>query len=381
MSGLLHWLRTYFVLLALFFLLLGCESKQDKSPVILPLTVADLLSNDVVDGYQRAINPRRFHFPEDHASHSDFRNEWWYITGNVRSVQGHEFGYQVTFFRIALQPQQMTKRTSRWASKQVWMAHVALTDINAQHYYHGQRFARDALGLAGFQQQPFKVWLEDWQISAKEKGVFPWQIHIQHENVQLDLTLAQVKPPVLQGEHGLSQKSAEQGNASYYYSMTQLQTTGQISISEQSYKVSGKSWLDREWSTSALGKDQVGWDWFALQFDDDTELMYYQMRTKSGKVDPHSTGKYIDTDSRTINIPFHDIQLTPLKIWTSTTGRKYPIHWRMHLPNRPATWRIEAQFDAQEMQGVVNYWEGVVRIMDERTQQQVGKGYLEMTGY
>lgn len=368
----------------LVLLLIGCEKKQQQATK--PLTVANTLGGeaDSIDaGYARAIQPRQFKFPEDHASHPLFRNEWWYLTGNVSSAIGQQFGYQITFFRIALQPHSpaLTKRESQWASDQVWMAHAALTDISGQQYYHAQRFARDALGLAGFQQQPFKVWLEDWQINAVAKGEFPWQVHFKHNDITLDLTLFSTKLPVLQGDKGLSQKSAAQGNASYYYSMTQLQTTGKISIADQVHQVTGKSWLDREWSTSALGKNQIGWDWFALQFDDDSELMYYQMRTKSGKADSYSAGKYTDATHKVKTISHREIQLTPLSIWTSPTGQRYPVRWRMHLPTMQKTWLVEAQLAQQEMTSVINYWEGAVRIVDEKTNKLVGKGYLEMTGY
>ena len=369
----------------------ACEPSADKPT----MDVSSLMGGEAEEGYARAIEPRQFIFPADHASHPDFRNEWWYITGNLSSDEGHEFGYQVTLFRIALTPQnlqnlprgiaQSTSRKSNWANRHVWMGHVALTDITHQEYHYGQRFARNAVGLAGFQQQPFKVWLEDWQILGAENGQFPWKVNVKHKDFTLDLDLTPAKNIVLQGDKGLSQKSSEKGNASYYYSITHLQTKGQVTVAGQQYQVKGKSWLDREWSTSALGKDQKGWDWFSLQFDEGVELMYYQMRKKSGDVDVLSSGKIIKPDGGTTDIVSEDIELTPLKIWTSKEGRKYPIVWQMRLPKVNKSWRIEARVDNQEMSAGIQYWEGAVQIIDEtadeKTEQVIGKGYLEMTGY
>ncbi len=374
-----HWLtRTFYLALSFIslFILTACEPSADKPA----MDVSSLMGGEAEEGYARAIEPREFIFPKDHASHPNFRNEWWYITGNLSSDDGDEFGYQFTLFRIAITPKD-SERKSNWANRHVWMGHVALTDITNQRYHYGQRFARNAAGLAGFQQQPFKVWLEDWQILGAENGGFPWKINVQHKDFTLNLDLTPTKNIVLQGDKGLSQKSAKRGNASYYYSISHLQTSGQVMVDGKQYTVVGKSWLDREWSTSALGKDQKGWDWFSLQFEAGVELMYYQMRKKSGAVDTLSSGKIIKPDGSTTDIHYEDIQLTPLKTWTSAEGRKYPIAWQMRLPKVNKSWRIEALVDNQEMSVGIQYWEGAVHIIDEATQQVVGKGYLEMTGY
>ena len=357
----------------------SCQSSTDKST----LDLNSLMGGDAEQGYARAIEARQFSFPDDHASHPDFRNEWWYFTGNLETATGHEFGYQVTLFRIAITPKK-TPRTSHWSARHVWMGHVALTDISNQKYYNEQRFARDATGLAGFQQQPFKVWLEDWQITAAKKGDsgdFPWNIKVKHTDFTLNLKVLPAKKIILQGDKGLSQKSAAKGSASYYYSISHMQTSGQITIAGKQHKVTGKSWLDREWSTSALGKDQAGWDWFSLQFNEGIELMYYQIRKKTGDIDAYSRGKLIMSDGSTTDIHPKGIQLTPLKTWTSPQGRKYPIAWQMRLQSSSKSWRIEARVDDQEMIGSIHYWEGAVQIVDESTHQIVGKGYLEMTGY
>ncbi|WP_298611164.1 lipocalin-like domain-containing protein [uncultured Thiothrix sp.] len=365
------------VLLCLILCLSACERQAE--PTGINLTSA--LGGIPAEGFARAIEPRRFEFPQDHAAHSEFRNEWWYVTGNLQAETGRQFGYQVTFFRIALSPQR-PENASNWATNQVWMTHIALTDIAGNKHLHDQRFARGAAGLAGQSMQPFKVWLEDWQIIGQAQGEFPWTVQVANKDFNLKLSLQPEKPVVLQGSQGLSQKSSEAGNASYYYSFTRLATTGSIHYQNQDFQVTGSSWLDREWSTSVLGKDQVGWDWFSLQLQDGHELMFYQLRKASGEADQaYSQGKWIAPDGSTRNLSLQEVQLKPLKYWQADNGAKYPIAWELTYPAAKAHWRVEAVVEDQLMQTSVLYWEGAVQVIDLETAQVVGQGYLELSGY
>ena len=262
------------------------------------------------------------------------------------------------------------------------MAHIALTDVAGNNHLHDQRLARGAAGLAGQQLQPFKVWLEDWQILGQDKGEFPWTVEVANAEFSFKLNLRPEKPVVLQGNQGLSQKSSAAGNASYYYSFTRLATTGWVHYQNQDFQVTGSSWLDREWSTSALGKDQAGWDWFSLQFNDGQELMFYQLRTTSGTADQaHSQGKWIAADTSTVNLSLKDVALTPLKYWQATNRAYYPIAWELNYPAIKGRWRVEAVVDDQLMETSVLYWEGAVRVIDLESDQVVGQGYLELSGY
>jgi predicted secreted hydrolase len=363
------------LLLCLCCCLVACKS-EDKTAA---LDVASALGGIPATGFARALEPRQFSFPADHAAHPDFRNEWWYVTGNVKAANGQQFGYQVTLFRIALTPS-VPSNPSAWATNQMWMAHVALTDLAGQQHLHEQRFARGAAGLAGQSTQPFRVWLEDWQILGQAKGQFPWSIQVKAQDFSLNLTLTPAKPVVLQGNQGLSQKSSEAGNASYYYSFTRLETTGTIHYQGKDWGVAGLSWLDREWSTSALGADQAGWDWFSLQLKDGQELMFYRMRKKSGEADAaHSQGKLVLADGSSQTLNLNDVQLKPLEYWQAPTGAHYPIAWE--LTRGQTKWRVEAVVKDQLMQTSVLYWEGSVRVVDANTGQALGTGYLEMSGY
>ena len=352
----------------------------DKAPTDSALDLTAALGGLAEQGFSRVTEPRVFHFPQDHASHPGFRNEWWYITGNLSDEDHSRYGYQVTLFRIALAPKPPDSQSS-WATNQVWMAHVALTDVSANSHWHDQRLARGAVGLAGQSNQPFRVWLEDWQIMGTAQGDFPWTIELQTKQFGLQLQISPQKPIVLQGDNGLSQKSSEPGNASYYYSLTRLQTYGEIYIGNQRHTVSGWSWLDREWSTSALGADQAGWDWFSLQLEDQHELMFYRLRKQNGQSDSHSAGKWIMPNGKSQALGVNDVVIQPVRYWTSPTGRRYPVSWQLEIPGLQQQLVVEALVDDQEMATGIYYWEGAVKVSSAATKNLLGYGYLEMTGY
>jgi len=353
------------------------EVEADGDP---GLSLTSLLSG-TAEGFARATAPRRFAFPEDHGSHPDFRTEWWYLTGNVATASGRRFGYQFTLFRNALAAEVPT-RESGWATRQIFMAHLAITDEERQSFHFFERFARGAMGLAGVELEPFRAWLEDWQLTSRSSSP-PFRLQARAGDIAVDLDLDPVKPLVLQGEAGLSRKGREPGNASYYYAFTRLATSGRIRLGEVELEVSGSSWLDREWSTSALEAGQSGWDWFALQLDDGTDLMVYQMRRDDGTADPMSSGSHIDADGERSPLLWSDFQLEVLDGWISPeTGVQYPSGWRLRLPAQELELTIEPVLRDQELRLSVLYWEGAVRVEGEREGAPIsGRGYVELTGY
>jgi predicted secreted hydrolase len=345
--------------------------------------------------FAKAIKPRHFTFPDDHLPHPPFQTEWWYFTGNLqhqdKQSPPRRFGYQFTLFRFAITPQ-MHQRESAWASRDIYMAHLALTDIAGKQFYNRERRARGGiLGLAGVtfdnpqNKTGYRMWLEDWQVSSiSPNSWLPLRIQTKEDNFSLDLQLETAKPIVLQGERGLSQKNAEQGNASYYYSMTRMPTQGQVTISDQSYQVQGMSWFDREWSTSSLNLEQGGWDWFSLQLDDGRDIMYYQLRLKNGEADnQYSTGMIVDKNGKTQRIEHQDVELIQLDEWQSPeTKIDYPIKWQFNLPQLDLKLTITPYLKQQEWQTTVNYWEGTVSLSGYQGERKIsGSGYLEMTGY
>jgi len=350
-----------------------------SAPLEASLTVAEALGAPA-EGYARAEQPRRFSFPADHGPHDGFRTEWWYYTGNLDTADGRHFGFQLTFFRNALTPEP-AERASAWATRNVYMAHFALSDPGGERFFAFDRYSRDGAGLAGAQAEPFRVWTESWEASGDpQTGT---RLRAADGEVAIDLVARNLKPVVLQGEDGLSQKSAEPGNASYYYSLTRMETSGTITIANERFEVRGSAWKDREWSTSALGEGQLGWDWFALQLDDGSELMYYQLRRTDGSVDPFSAGSTVADDGAKTVIGRDDVRIDVLDTWRSPrSGGEYPARWRLSIPARNIELEIEPFFADQELPLTVVYWEGAVRVRGTIDGTAVsGTGYIEMTGY
>ena len=362
------------LLLLLTLLVSACDTQPpDSGPAV---SVDQVLGAQPDPGFARAFEPREFHFPQDHGAHPDFATEWWYLTGNLHTDSGRHFGYQLTLFRVGLRPGEAVKE-SDWRTNQLYMGHLAISDIAGQRHYSAERFARAAAGLAGANTEPFEVWLGPWSLRSAE-DLFPLTVSAQQEDMGLSLHLQSGdKPLVLQGERGLSRKSATPGNASYYYSYTRLPTSGEVRIGDTVYTVQGDSWMDREWSSSALDKDQVGWDWFALQLDDGRELMYYRLRDRQGRAHPYSRGSLVEKDGSVRALRPDQVKLTPLRDWQAGDGVRYPVDWRLQVPDYGLDIEVKALLDDQLMDHSVRYWEGAVGVSGS----QRGRGYLELSGY
>ncbi len=345
-----------------------------------------------LSGYARAFEPRPFVFPADHGPHPEYQTEWWYYTGNLQDSAGRQFGYQFTIFRRALTAEPIT-RASNLASNQVYFAHFALTDINAQQHIAAEKFSRGAGGLAGACARgaaipcndniSFRAFIEDWSVTALDDEGSTVRILARHANHHLDLTLRAVKPVVLHGDRGHSPKGAQSGNASFYYSLTRMQTEGEVGFDGNKFSVTGLSWMDHEWSTSALGENALGWDWFSIQLDNQHELMLFQIRNADGSLEPASSGTLIDAAGQTTRLTLADFTLEPQTLWRSpTSGGEYPVRWRIRIPAHEIDLTVEARTPAQEMNVSIIYWEGAIRVTGTAGGRAVtGQGYLEMTGY
>jgi predicted secreted hydrolase len=347
-----------------------------------PASVTALLGGEDPGGFARATAPREFRFPADHGPHPEFRHEWWYFTGNLRAPGGRRFGYQLTFFRFALSPRPSDRR-SRWATTQAYMAHFAVTDVQANRFHHFERTGRGALGLAGATARPFRVWLDDWSAEGSEPSTLPVRLRASEGGASVDLVLDTARAIVPQGERGLSRKGAAPGNASHYYSVTRLFTRGTVRVDGVSFPVEGNSWLDREWGTSSLEKGQVGWDWFALQLSDGRDLMFYRLRREDGGTDPFSAGTLVLPDGAVRPLSGDDVRIETLGYWKSPeSGSQYPSHWRMALPSEGLELEVVPRLADQELRTAVRYWEGAVGVRGTSRGEPVeGDGYVELTGY
>lgn len=347
-----------------------------------PGTAPKTLVQTSPDGFARVTAPIPLDFPQAFEAHPDYQTEWWYYVGNLSTSNGQRFGYQLTFFRRGLvPPSKLESRSSDWATNQVYMAHFALTDVGAQRFHAQSRFSRGSAGLAGASSDPLQVWLENW--TAGMTGDRNYHLAAAGDGVAVDFSMNDVKGPVLQGDHGFSRKGSGPGSASIYYSATRLETQGTVTSGGQTYNVNGLSWMDREFSTQAMSPNQVGWDWFALQLDDNTDLMFYDMRQVGGTIDPYSSGTVIAPDGRTTSLALSEYSIANLETWTSPhSGAVYPSKWHIEVPSQELTLDIVPLVADQELNVSLTYWEGAVKITGIRHGKRVtGYGYVELTGY
>jgi len=336
--------------------------------------------------FAQVLEPAPIVFPRDHGPHPEVRQEWWYFTGNLDGAKGERFGFELTFFRVALAPGLERKdgpQHKDWRARQFYFAHFAVTDRDRRAFHSSQRFARDALDLAGAQDDPFHVWLQSWSVQQDPaSGSKPvWILKAADAAYALELRL-EPGTPVLNGERGFSRKSAEPGAASYYYSIPRLKVSGSLKHQGQDLSVSGLAWLDREWGSGVLGAHEEGWDWFALQLDDGSSLMYYRLRKRGGQTDQHSAGTWIESSGTSSALTGRALAITSSSSWKSPRGGLYPARWRLQLGSQQLDIEVHPILADQELTVSPRYWEGAVDVRGTRAGQPVaGRGYVELVGY
>jgi predicted secreted hydrolase len=370
---------TIFVLL---LLLISCTSKTSPSSSV-QVPEIQAFATQIPAGFLSADGSRPLSFPQDFGAHEDFRTEWWYYTGNLETPEGRPFGFELTIFRVGLLPLTVeVPTTSKWYGHSIYFAHFALSDIQADKFHAFERYSRVGPGLAGAQADPYKVWLEDWSITQQTPGVY--RLQAEQEEIHLDLTLNDEMGVVLHGDNGYSRKGKEPSNASYYYSQPRLGAEGSIQISGDQYPVSGLAWMDHEFSTSVLDPDQIGWDWFSLQFEDGSALMLYQLRERNGSISEASSGTFVDGLGSVHPVPFSDFKINLKDEWRSPhTQAVYPAAWEIQLNQPDCLLQARPLMADQEIRfPAVTYWEGAVQFEGTCDGKNVrGKGYIELTGY
>ena len=326
--------------------------------------------------FRIAVPGYHYQFPRDHFDHPDFRTEWWYYTGNLRETNGHRYGFELVFFRQG-QRRGPSKNASAWRIDDLYLAHLALTDIDRKQYRYFKRLNRTGPELAGIDFENGRVWNGNWQ-SQWNKSSGLQTLQAVAEGIRFQLQLTPGTPPVIHGENGVSQKAGQAGQASYYVSFPLLAVQGKLNGAN----VSGTAWMDHEWFSNQLAPNQAGWDWFSVQLDDHTEFMLFALRRLDGSIDPYSSGTYTDRNGHATHLRRSEFQLQPLETWTSPkTGARYPIRWRISIPGLHVTLECAASLPEQELvsddESTPTYWEGAVTY----TGTARGVGYLEMTGY
>ncbi len=359
-------------------------------------------------GYQweLALPGYRYEFPRDHFNHPGYQTEWWYYTGNLKSPEGRRFGFELTFFRQGMvQPvpppaEANPKRprtgdaapasSERWRVNDIWMAHLALSDLDGAQFYHEERLNRAGPGLAGADLATRRIWNGNWEVrfDVAAAGAQPvQQLQAVADEFTLRLALHSQKPPVINGVDGVSQKAAGRGQASHYISYTRLEASGKLEIGGRTFSVSGLAWMDHEFFSNQLTPDQIGWDWFSIQLDNGEELMLFRLRRRDGAVDPYSAGTFVDSKGTNRHLSVSQFSLLPGATWTSPANRaQYPVHWTIRVPSLALELSASTPLDSQELVSRnpfwPTYWEGAITLHGVRGGLTVsGVGYLEMTGY
>ncbi len=311
----------------------------------------------------------RYEFPRDYYSHPEFRTEWWYWTGNLHDASGRRFGFELTFFRQAVSEKDRAPR-SPWDATDLYLAHLALSDISTGRFHHSERVNRAGPGLAGADAMRGAIWNGNWRAGITELEAINEEFHLR-------LNFSTSKPPVIHGINGVSPKAAGEGHASHYISFSRLESRGTLTLGGSTFELTGTAWMDHEFFTHQLEADQAGWDWMSIQLDDRTELMLFRLRRKDGSIDPYSAGTYIDAAGRARHLGVADFKITP----TGERWNNYPIAWRVEVPSLGLRLEASTPMRNQELGGdspfTPKYWEGAMDFKGTRS----GVGYLEMTGY
>lgn len=359
--------------------------RSSHTPIALAISLAFTVTMALAAAaqYREALPGYRYQFPRDHFNHPEFQTEWWYYTGNLKSTDGHRFGFELTFFRHGVDRD--PKMAGSWDVRDLYIAHLALSDLDGGKFLHAQRTNRAGPGLAGVSDADGRIWNGNcqvlWQQDAQE-------LQAVDQRFALRFTMRSAKAPVMNGENGVSQKAPGPGRASHYISLTRLNTTGEIQLAGKAFKVVGTAWMDHEFFTHQLGEDQVGWDWISVQLQDDSELMLFNIRRKDGSIDPYSAGTFVDARGQTTHLRTDQFRLEPAgEPWASSaTHATYPMRWKISVPKFGIALECSTLLRTQELTSssgfLPAYWEGAVNLNGTKGGSQIGGvGYLEMTGY
>ena len=355
--------------------------------LVLTLGTPSIATEQLVEIFSRATPGYHYRFPEDHGSHDRFRTEWWYYTGHLTAANGRAFGFQLTFFRRAVPPDQVKTEPSKWSLHQLYLAHFAVTDLDSGRFLYADKLSREGLGKAGAEIERLHVWIDRWSVSTDVQVPGGQRLLAETDDFAIDLQVSPLKPPALHGRQGISRKGASPEQASHYYSLTRLATRGQIRVGAETFRVTGLSWMDHEFGSADLGQEIVGWDWFSLQLSDSTELMWYALRRADGSADPASSGTVVLADGQTRPLTAQDLTVESRGHWTSPHSKaRYPQRWKISAPLLGLDLDVRSLLADQELDTArstrVTYWEGAVSATGHAGGAAVtGRGYVELTGY
>ncbi len=321
-------------------------------------------------------------FPRDFGSHPEYQTEWWYYTGHLQTEEGNRFGFELTFFRVGLDP--AARNPSSFTAKDLYFAHFAVSDLKNHRFWYAEKMNRPGPGLAGAKVSTLDTWNEDWRVFREGAS---HHLTAQGEPFGLDLKVQSSIPVILHGIKGYSRKGPSPGNTSQYFSLPLLTAQGTLRVGSRDHQAAGKAWMDHEFFSGKIDPEETGWDWFGLQFSDSTELMLYRVRMKDGTIHPVSSGTWVDAKGKAVHLDSKAIQTEVLKTWKSPrTGAVYPIRWKISVPTLHLDFEAAADFPDQELDTNQStrlvYWEGSVGVKGKRGCELLqGEGYMELTGY
>ena len=336
--------------------------------------------------FSLARAPYTYHFPRDHASHDTYRTEWWYFTGHLKAPDGRRFGYELTFFRVALEPRspRWAANQSKWFAYQLYPAHFAISDVTDAKFTYHETLARDALRQGHASDEHLDVAANGWTLNGSDALRPAIHLTARSGGDALVLTLQSEKPPAIHGHGGISQKGPCLSCASHYYSFTRLRTIGTVMSGGTRFFVDGNSWMDHEFGSDELQANQSGWDWFALQLRDGREIMLYRLRQRDGTTTPQSSGSVVSREGSVSYVPLRDFTIAATGTWKSPhTHAVYPSGWRVTIKGVETPLQIVPLLADQELADAsgTTYWEGASDVRDAKTGESIGEAYVELTGY
>lgn len=338
-------------------------------------------ADNVQKVYKKALPGYVYHFPRDHYSHDEFKTEWWYYTGHLKAKDGRRFGFELTFFRNGANYEPGQK--GKLALGNFYLAHFAVTDEQDKNFVFYEKLNRKGVKFADAREDVYHVYNEGWSVTQLGDK---FALKADGKDYAINLILNAVKPPVVHGKDGVSQKASCAGCASHYYSMPRLTCQGLIFVKDKPLEVSGQAWMDHEFGSNQLTGDQVGWDWYSIQLSGNRELMLYVMRRGDGTFEKQSSGTYIDASGKVTHLNLADFKIEKTATWTSPkTKGVYPMGWKVSVPSQKISLELKPIMQDQELltkrSTGVSYWEGAVDVYEGAANKPQGEGYVELTGY
>lgn len=333
--------------------------------------------------FKQALPGYQFQFPRDFASHEDFKTEWWYYTGHLKGDNGQTYGYELTFFRTGVN-ETKAGDTHPWKLDDIYFTHFAVSDLQKKKFVYFEKMNRGGIGPADASSENLAVKNENWFVEQLGDRTI---LRADGGGYSIHLALDSQKPPAVHGKDGVSQKASCKGCASHYFSQTRLATSGYLYVDKKPVKVTGLSWMDHEFGSNQLTSEQVGWDWYSIQLNNNTEIMLYVMRNNTGGIDTNSSGTVIYPDGKTKHLQLADFSVKALDHWLSPkTKGNYPMGWSVEIPSLKCKLKVTPAFPEQELATTkstgVTYWEGASKVDGTINDAKIdGEAYVEMTGY